>query len=394
MLVAGAGIAGLAAALSLWQRGIGVEVLEARDTLEEAGAGVQLGPNAVRALARLGLAEGIEHSVFVPEAIEIRDGRKASTLARLPLGKTAMIQFGGPYWCLHRKDLHSALLAAVEQRAGIGITRGFRLTRIEEASAQVTASAADGRTARGSALVGADGVWSAARSVALGEPPPRFTGHAAWRALIERSRAGTPFDRDTVGLWLGPSAHLVHYPVDGGRLLNIVAVIADSRQAEGWNEAAEPGPLRAAFERWAAPVRRLLDGVAGWRRWSLHERDAGGRAARGRVVLIGDAAHPVLPFLAQGAALALEDAVALAESLARDGEHPDTAFRRFEEIRRARWRRVQQASRSNGRFYHLDGLPGAVRNLALRIAPGSLLLRRYHWLYGEGAEHHRSTLPS
>lgn len=235
----------------------------------------------------------------------------------------------------------------------------------------------------GQALVGADGLWSVVRgAVETGTPvAARRSGLTAWRALIELDAVPPSLRRIEVGLWLGPEAHLVHYPVSGARLMNIVVVIADDSGTDDYDGTDEGGALTARLASWHAEPRALVAAATEWRCWRLHERSALRPWSRGAVTLLGDAAHPVLPFLAQGAALALEDAVVLGAAVARA---PDlaAAFAAYEHIRRPRALRVQRASADNGRTYHLTGAGALARDLVLRATPGALMLERYRWLYG------------
>lgn len=360
-----------------------MRVAEQRAATDEAGAGIQLGPNALRALETLGVLERLRDHAHAPPAILIRSFSRGRQIASVPLGAEVVRRYGAPYWTLARKDLQRALADAVSA-ATVPIERGFRIQSARQSYDGVTLVSADGRELRGRALIGADGVWSAVRSTVLGEAPPRFTGHVAWRTVIERCAAPEPFAGESVCLWLGPSAHLVHYSVEGGDKVNVVAVIVGAEAREGWDEPGDPRRLEGAFAGWTASVRRLIGSTQGWRCWSLHARAASLPAAQGRIVLVGDAAHPVLPFLAQGAALALEDAVALAGALGRSPASPALAFERFAADRRSRWLRVQQESRRNGQLYHLRGPLAAARDLALRLSPPGRLIGRYDWLYGYG----------
>jgi 2-polyprenyl-6-methoxyphenol hydroxylase-like FAD-dependent oxidoreductase len=386
LLIAGGGIGGLAAAIALGQRGIETEVLERSCFTEETGAGIQLGPNATRALAALGMLDALEPRGFKPEAIVLYDGLSGRRLASMPLGKAVERRYGAPYLTLHRADLHAGLRAAAQSLAPVALRPGFDLTAIDAHCGEVVARAADGSEAKGASLIGADGLWSAVRTLIVPEARLRFTGASAWRALLPRGSLPSPFDAPVVGLWLGPRTHLVHYPVRGGDHLNIVAVTEGGAACQGWNQAASAQTLLESFTRWSKDSKSLLERAQGWRSWSLYRLAALRRWSAGPVALLGDAAHPVLPFLAQGAALAIEDAVTLAACIAAWPGDPTAALRRYEELRRPRASRVQHLSRRFGWLYHVGGPLRLARNLMLARRSEETALRRLDWLYGHEDE--------
>jgi 2-polyprenyl-6-methoxyphenol hydroxylase-like FAD-dependent oxidoreductase len=386
-LIAGGGIGGLAAAIALGRRGISCEILERSDFAEETGAGIQLGPNATRALAALGLLDAIESRAFKPDAIVIYDGVSGRKLSSLPLAKMAVARYGAPYLTLRRADLHAGLRAALNDLGSVTLRSGFDLAAIyAQAGDDVVARGRDGSHARGACLIGADGLWSAVRAIISPAAALRFVGATAWRAQLQRANLPAPFAEPVVGLWLGPRAHLVHYPVGGGADLNIVAVTAggvtaSSAARQGWNEPGSKADVLASFARWTKDAKSLLDQAEAWRGWSLY-RLAGLKSwTAGPVTLLGDAAHPVLPYLAQGAGLAIEDAAALAACLAAEPSDPVSAFRRYERVRKPRAARVQRTARRFGLLYHL-GVPLAqARNLILARRSEATALRRFDWLY-------------
>lgn len=383
ILIAGGGIGGLAASIALGRCGTETAVLERSGFTEETGAGIQLGPNATRALRELGVLAAIEPHAFRPEAIWIYDGLSGRRLASVPLGKRAEKRYGAPYLTLHRADLHAGLRAAAEKFAAVELRPRFEVAAIEADSGQVVVHGAGGGKAEGASLIGADGLWSTVRSLVMKEASLRFAGATAWRALVPRKGLPSPFDAPVVGLWLGPRSHLVHYPVHGGRDLNVVAVAAGGVGSQGWNQSGNAEALLSSFTRWAKDSKSLLKRAEGWRSWSLYRLAPLRRWSAGRVALLGDAAHPVLPFLAQGAALAIEDAITLARCIEICPGDPSAAFLRYEALRRPRAARVQRLSRRFGWIYHVSGPVRLARNLFLQQRNEESALRSFDWLYGE-----------
>lgn len=392
VVVAGAGIAGLAAALALARRGIAVEVVERAAALAEIGAGLQLSPNAVHALDRLGLRDAVAAVAVAPEAVRIASAARGRAIARVPLGDSAARRHGAPYLLVARADLQAVLLSAVEAEPGIRLTLASPVTGVREAPDGVRVETAAGDIAA-RALVGADGVRSGLRTV-IGGGPAVPTGKVAFRATASAAAAaavaGVPLSADA-WIWLSPRAHLVHYPVRGGARVNLVAVAeagADERpngEANGaeWNHAAAAEAVLRRFSDFPAAVRTLLAAGEDWRRWPLATADAAGPWRAGRTVLIGDAAHAMVPFLAQGAAMAIEDAVVLAECLAAtDPAGTEAGLAAYVRVRRERGRRVSAAAARNGEIYHLAGAAAFARDTALSLAPPSLLLAGFDWLYG------------
>jgi salicylate hydroxylase len=384
--IVGAGIGGLTLALALARRGFASTVLEQAERLEETGAGIQLSPNATRILLGLGLGDVLRASAVAPEAVRVvsAGGRE---IVRVPLGSVAEQRYGAPYWALHRSDLQTALLTAVQATPEITLRLG---TAVENYAVDRNGVALRCRmgseiiTVRGRALVGADGLWSVIRAQTESNAPPRFARRSAWRALVPAAFVPPEYRGPLVHLWLGRNAHLVHYPVKAGAMINIVAIVGDHWEGQSWSQTGLRDDLLARFGRaeWDVSARALLEAPDHWLRWALYDRAPIRSAGIGPVTLLGDAAHPVLPFLAQGAALAIEDAWVLAEALASMPDDPTTAMRAYEACRYARARRVWGAARGNGLIYHLSDLPAFARNRVMQVLGGEGMLKRYDWLYG------------
>jgi salicylate hydroxylase len=388
ILVAGGGIGGLAAALALSRGRHRVDVFEQAGAFGEIGAGIQLGPNVTRRLAALGLAEGLDAIAARPTMLAVRSAGSGSELARLPLGETMRRRYGAPYVCVHRADLHALLLDAV-RAAGSGVLMtDTRIAEVEAGEDLVCISSSGARAWEGEALVGADGLWSIARQrldVPSAAEAPRVTGHTAWRALAAQADLPQALRRDRIDVWLGPRLHAVAYPVRGGDWLNVV-VIAESAPAgnvHDWDQASSLAALQQATGPSGRSLQALLEAMPGWRAWSLSDRPplrSAAEMAHERVALVGDAAHPVVPYLAQGAGMAIEDAVALADALGEgSAAEVPAAFARYAEARWQRNARVQARARRNGQVFHATGATRIGRDLAMRVLGARLLDQP--WLY-------------
>ncbi|MFL6797342.1 MAG: FAD-dependent monooxygenase [Xanthobacteraceae bacterium] len=388
VIVVGAGIGGLTAALALAQRGIRVSVIEQAPRLDPAGAGVQLSPNAVRVLDALGLRERLAPHVTAPAELRVLDGRSGRGLAGAVLGRAVEERYGAPYWVIHRADLQGTLLEAARANPEVSLRLGTRVEGFAPHGQGVTVTALSGGgrvEERGAALIGADGLWSHLRGCLGHGDEPRFAQHTAWRALVSADAAITELSQAALNLWLGRDAHVVHYPVRGGRLINIVAIVRDNWRNPGWTSRGDRTEILAHFPKgtWAPELRAILGAAEHWEKWALYDRPPLRRWGNGGpVTLLGDAAHPMLPYLAQGAAMAIEDASVLAECFASTADDLVGAMRSYEQQRRPRTARVQRAARRNAVLYHMGGIPAVLRGVALGLMGRQRLITIYDWLYG------------
>lgn len=392
VLVAGGGIGGLATALALSRAGLPVTVLEQAAAFSDVGAGIQLGPNAGRLLDGWGLGPALRAVAAMPQQLLVRDAHDGCALGTLRLGAAMRQRYGHDYLSAHRADLHGLLLAAARQ-AGASIVPGFTIKKVAEEQGNALAGginhSKNTENIEGQALIGCDGLWSVVRAQLLHDGPPHATGHLAYRALLPSNAAPKGAARQDVTVWLGPLMHVVCYPVRGGDWLNLVAVVhgemsgADQRQ--GWVQSADVLTLLAALPGAHSSLRDLVQAAPGWTRWVLHDRPPLRSAtpyAQGRIALLGDAAHPMRPYLAQGAAMALEDAAALAQALQATPRDVPLALQQYAAARWRRNARVQQKSLRNGRIFHAQGPLRLARNLAMRLGGERLL--DTPWLYGGG----------
>jgi salicylate hydroxylase len=316
--------------------------------------------------------------------MRVINARSGDEIVRVPLGAEAEQRYGAPYWVIHRADLQGVLVSAIERSADITLRLGAQVEDFAVHAHGVTAQVrtAQGlRDEQGIALIGADGLWSVLRARLGDRRPPRFAQRTAWRAVVPAERVSDELRSPVTSLWLGRDAHLVHYPVRAAREVNIVAIVRDGGQETGWSAAGKPAELLPRFADFAPAAGTLLGLPGSWQKWALFDRAPQRIPGQGPVTLLGDAAHPMLPFLAQGGAMAIEDAAVLADCL-RHEEDPASAFRAYEHARHRRVTRVQREARRNSWRYHLAGPLGLARNAALAALGPKRLLRRYDWLYG------------
>lgn len=381
ILIAGGGIAGLTAALLLAGKNRPVHVLEAREAFSEAGAGIQLGPNATHVLAHLGLLGEFKARAAQPDAIRAREGQTGQILSTLPLGADIEKRHGAPYLVAHRADLQAVLLHAARQQPLITITNGFRCIAAEQDGNAVTLRSERGEEATGPVAIAADGIWSQLRGQIVPNWSLGHSTHSAMRTVIARQDAPEELREHAVGNWLSPTGHVVHYPVRNGDEVAIVIISKRPAPAPGWGHEVSHAEVIAELERITPALDLAFVTSNEWRQWSLFDTPAPQSWVKGRLVLIGDAAHPVLPFMAQGGVLAIEDAAVLAHCLTRDPHEIERALRAYETSRRPRAIRIKNASRQNGQIFHMSGAMRMMRNLAMRSTPPAQLIARYDWVY-------------
>ncbi len=392
ILIAGGGIAGLSAALAFSAKGIPSRVLERAKQMAEFGAGLQISPNASRILRDLNVLDELAAIAFKPEAVHIVDAVSGRQIAAVPLGDAAEARWGAPYLVAHRSDLHSALLATAKTRANIDIAAGSTVVDGQASDNGVNAeveSDSGPSSQAGRLLVAADGVWSSLRAGIRSQPQSRFTGHVAWRALLDPEDAKPLFADDEgfrcVIVFVNPAFHLIAYPITSGRQINLVAVVPGAGLAERWAIEADVSQLHQALDdsKLAFLSRLPID----WTAWPLHEVDPKGRWSAGsRTVLIGDAAHAMTPFLAQGAAMAIEDGYMLANCVAGAQDGLDNALITFERARKLRVSRVVKRGAFTRFAWHASGPVALVRNILLAARSGPGLMREFDWLYGFDAD--------
>jgi salicylate hydroxylase len=389
IVVAGAGIGGLTAALALAAKGFRVVVMEKAERLEEAGAGLQLSPNASRILVDLGLKPRLAGRAVTPESINIMSARAGGEIARLPLGEAASFRAGAPYWVIHRADLQAGLQAAVNDHPDIDLRLGCQFEDVTAHAKGLTVVQRRGNARQQElavALIGADGIWSSVRHHLFPEVQPQFSGLIAWRGTLDATALPREYTSARVQLWMGSNAHLVAYPISGGRQINVVAVVPGTWNRPGWSAPGEANDIKGAFaSRWPATARMLVNAVDEWRRWALFTVPDFGEWSAGSIALLGDAAHAMLPFAAQGAGMAIEDAAVLAKALG-DSAGDNTAgipaaLKRYGKSRRARVLQVQRAARQQGRIYHLAGPLALARDLAIKTMGPQRMLARQDWIY-------------
>lgn len=384
VLICGAGIGGLTAALHLARAGKDVTILERAAALEDVGAGLQLAPNAARILVDLGLGDAIEACAVQPGSLKVMSGVSGAEILDVPIGPMLAQRHGAPYWVIHRGDLQAVLVAAVARERSIRLMLDSGAEDVVADPGGVRAAVRSGgrvATISGDVLVGADGLWSTVRTRAVDAHVAAHRRQTAWRALVPAEAVEPAFRTATTHLWLAPDLHLVHYPVRAGRMVNVVAIVSDSWRSAGWATEGSRAELLARFAGFPDRARRLLAAPDHWLKWALFDRPPMKVWGEGRVTLMGDAAHPMVPYLAQGAAMAIEDACVLADCLSEQGD-PAAALRRYEGLRQPRTARVQREARETGRRYHFNGPMAMARDVALRLIGAERFATRYDWLYG------------
>jgi len=381
ILIAGGGIGGLTAALALSRHGFRVCLLEQAREFKEIGAGIQLGPNAFKMFDRLGITDQINTTAVFPESLLVMDSITAEEVTRIPLGEKFRDRFRYPYALIHRADIHAVLLLACQNSPLIALVTSQKVVRFEDDGDRVMAYTEDGKSFEGAALVGADGLWSTIRATVVADGPPRVSGHIAYRAVLATEEVPLHLRIPSMTLWAGPRNHLVHYPLRGGELFNLVAVFHSDRYREGWDSAGDPDELKKRFQDVVPDVQTMLGKIESWRMWVLCDRETVKNWSHGRVTLLGDAAHPMLQYLAQGACMAIEDAVVLAEEMDRAAGDHAKAFEAYQERRYLRTGRVQLTARLYGEFFHASGASREIRNQFLRERTAEAARESVGWLY-------------
>ncbi|MFY9316562.1 MAG: FAD-dependent monooxygenase [Burkholderiales bacterium] len=362
ILIAGGGIGGLAAALALALKGRRVRVLEKAAEFGEIGYGIQMGPNVARMLDRLGVLQALEPASVFPEALIFADALTNEELSRISLGKAFLERYQFRYFVIHRRDLHGGLLQACKQREEIVLEASRGLKAFGQRGDHVTVLCENGASYEGAALIGADGLWSPTRQAVIGDGAPRMAGHYVYRGVVPDEQIADRSRVNTMTIWGGPDLHLVQYRLRGGSVMNNVATIASRRFRRGEANAGAPDELEEIFAQTHARVRDNLRYVSRERNWVLHDREPATNWTDGRVTLLGDAAHPTLQYLAQGAQMAIEDAVVLAEKVAATGEDYHRAFLAYQRERMNRTARVVLSSRFFGEWFHVGGGARELRN--------------------------------
>ncbi len=381
VLVAGGGIGGLAAALALVRQGFRVKVLEQAPEIGEIGAGIQLGPNAFHAFDALGVGAKARARAVYTDYMVMHDALDETQVGKIPTGEAFRQRFGNPYAVIHRVDVHTSLLEGAQETGRIEFCTSTRVERIEQSDAGVTVFDQQGQAHRGVALIGADGVKSVVRQQFVGDPA-RVTGHVVYRAVVDKQDFPADLQWNAASIWVGPNCHLVHYPLRGGDQYNVV-VTFHSRQQEQWGVGdGSKEEVQSYFQGICPKARQLIDLPKTWRRWATADREPIGQWTHGRVTLLGDAAHPTTQYMAQGACMAIEDAVTLGEALRVNSKQWAPALDLYQRSRVARTARIVLSSREMGRIYHAQGVERLVRNDLWRGRTAERFYDAMEWLYG------------
>jgi salicylate hydroxylase len=385
IVIAGGGIGGLAATLACARGGTQIDLFERALEFSEVGAGVQLGPNVVKILHHWGLQEALDSVAAFPERLQVRSATSGAELGVLRLGDVALARYGAPYVTIHRADLHGLLLAEALRMPGVSLNLAQAVGSFVDQPDGVTLTTATGRLVTCDVLLGADGGWSRVRQQLLKDGLPQPTGHLAYRALVRQSDLPASLRSQQVTAWLGPKLHVVQYPVRGGEWLNVVAIVHGRIDGalEDWDHSANAGELRVHLANTCAPLLDLVHAIDAWRLWGLSIRPplrGAHEMAQGRVALLGDAAHPMVPYLAQGAGMAIEDAQALALVLENPSTDVPALLTQYAQARWARNARVQARAIRNGEVFHATGVVRVARDAAMKLLGERLL--DVPWLYG------------
>lgn len=382
VVIAGGGIGGVAAALALGRKGIPVRLLEQSEAFGEVGAGIQLGPNAFKMFKALDITDAINQLAVFPDALVMKDALSGEAITRVPLNDDLFREyFKFPYAVIYRPDLQQVLLDACRELPHVTLQTGVEVTGYTETGSHVQVATTGGEVIDGAALIGADGLWSKLRKSIVDDDPPRVSGHVAYRAVLPLDQAPSPIKVNDVVLWAGPKTHLVHYPLHCGEVFNLVAVFHSDRYEEGWDVFGDVAELQQRFAGQHRDVKAMLDKIEAWRMWVLCDREPARTWSRGRVTLLGDAAHPMLQYLAQGACLAIEDAVCLASCVDKSGCDFTAAFAQYQSQRYLRTARVQLTARIYGDIYHAADATADLRKLMLGGRKPEQAYQGMKWLY-------------
>jgi salicylate hydroxylase len=388
ILIAGAGIGGLCCALALIQRGFRVTILEQAPQLGEVGAGFQVSANGVRCLADLGLSSELKHIATEAGGKQVRLWSTGQTWKLFDLGAESVRKYGFPYYLIYRPDLHGLMERHVRRLQPDAIRLGAKVVAVTQQDGGVEVEIEGGERFRGDILIGADGVHSRVRHALFGASDAQFTGCVAWRGLIPRDRIPRHLQANVGTNWIGPGAHVIHYPLRDGELMNFVGIVERTDwQVESWTERGSVEECLKDFERWHEDVQTLIRGIQQPYKWALLSRQPMTKWTIGRTTLLGDACHPTLPFLAQGAVMALEDGIVLARCLAANAEHPEAGLARYEALRLERTSRIVLGSAANAARFHNPLLADPVE--ASRYVDAEWneqrVRERYEWLFSYDA---------
>jgi salicylate hydroxylase len=380
-IVVGGGIGGLTTALALSQRGFSVLVLERAQQFREIGAGIQLGPNVWRMFDRLAITDEIREQTMFPDQLSTMDSISGQQVTQIPLKGKFLERFHHPYGLIHRADLHAVLFEKCRSSALVTLRTSQKVMSFTDGADSVRVEVEGGIQYDGETLIGADGLWSTVRRQLIGDGPPRVSGHVAYRAVLVTDEVPVHLRTNSMTLWAGPNNHLVHYPLRRSKLFNLVATFHSDRYVEGWDSQADSEELHRSFQGAVPDVKAMLNKIDTWRMWVLCDRDPLKGWSRGRVTLLGDAAHPMLPYIAQGAAMAIEDAIVLAEELHRAQGDYSGAFAAYEQKRHARTSRAQLTSRQSGEFFHASGTAREMRNAFMARRTEAQAHEALAWIY-------------
>jgi salicylate hydroxylase len=381
ILISGGGIGGLITAYCLAHHGFPVRLFEQSAEFKEVGAGIQLGPNIFRMLEKVGLKEAVLADAHVPPAQEMRDALTGKLVTHIPLGDEFKARFGQPYAVTHRADIHATFLQACEGSNLVQLETSRRVDDFADHGDHVTVALNNGETVRGRALIACDGMWSNIRERIIGDGKPRVSGHIAYRGVLKREDVPKDLWRPDVVLWAGPRTHFVHYPLRRGELYNLVAVFHSDHYEEGWDAEGSKEVMWQHFKMQVPQVLRMLERIDTWRMWVLCDREPVKDWTRGNITLLGDAAHPMLQYLAQGACMATEDAVILADRVAAQPDNLPAAFEAYQQARYLRTGRTQIMARLYGEVYHARGVAAELREAALSGRTPQQSYDGISWLY-------------